>query len=243
MVSNAESMLRPVLIITCEHGGNKIPAAYRHLFANADFALNSHRGYDIGALDIARQLADEHDCELFFSQTSRLLIDLNRSLDHRAVYSEWTRKLDPQVQLEIVARYYQPYRTNVIAAIQSEIVDRPVLHISVHSFTPVLEEKVRKTDLGLLFDPRRSWESKICREWQRELQVALPAFAIHRNLPYRGTSDGFTTFLRTKFPEDRYAGIEIEINQKFFEVGNRPDSQIPHVLKALSACVGTVKCE
>ena len=35
------------------------------------------------------------------------------------------------------------------------------------------------------------------------------------NFPYLGTDDGFTTYLRTKFADADYAGIELEVNQIF----------------------------
>ncbi len=37
---------------------------------------------------------------------------------------------------------------------------------------------------------------------------------IRRNYPYRGNADGFTTYLRKKYPASKYIGVEIEINQK-----------------------------
>ena len=45
------------LLITCEHGGNRVPHAYRNLFASASRLLQSHRGYDAGALALAREIA------------------------------------------------------------------------------------------------------------------------------------------------------------------------------------------
>jgi len=44
-------------LITCEHGGNRIPARYRPLFACHGALLASHRGYDPGALALARDFA------------------------------------------------------------------------------------------------------------------------------------------------------------------------------------------
>ena len=35
-------------IVTCEHGGNRIPAPYRPLFRGQKALLDSHRGYDPG---------------------------------------------------------------------------------------------------------------------------------------------------------------------------------------------------
>jgi len=37
---------------------------------------------------------------------------------------------------------------------------------------------------------------------------------VRRNYPYAGKNDGFTTYLRRRFPSDAYLGIELEINQK-----------------------------
>jgi hypothetical protein len=38
---------------------------------------------------------------------------------------------------------------------------------------------------------------------------------VRRNYPYQGKADGFTTFLRRQFASDQYAGIEIEVNQRW----------------------------
>ena len=43
-------MTRDALIITCEHGGNEVPAAYAPLFAGHEALLPTHRGWDAGAL-------------------------------------------------------------------------------------------------------------------------------------------------------------------------------------------------
>ena len=44
---------RPALLLTCEHGGNRIPPRYRTLFQGHRRLLESHRGYDRGALAVA----------------------------------------------------------------------------------------------------------------------------------------------------------------------------------------------
>lgn len=38
------------LVITCEHGGNRIPVPYDDPFRTRQAALDSHRGFDPGAL-------------------------------------------------------------------------------------------------------------------------------------------------------------------------------------------------
>ena len=38
------------LLLSCEHGGNRVPPEYGELFADAEAVLQTHRGYDIGIL-------------------------------------------------------------------------------------------------------------------------------------------------------------------------------------------------
>ena len=71
---------------------------------------------------------------------------------------------------------------------------------------------MRRTDIGLLYDPARSAE----RHLAKQLQAALSAgtgLRVHRNQPYRGVADGHTTGLRRHFDEHVYAGLELEISQ------------------------------
>jgi predicted N-formylglutamate amidohydrolase len=42
------------LVITCEHGGNRIPIRYTDLFKANPVLLNTHRGFDPGALSMAK---------------------------------------------------------------------------------------------------------------------------------------------------------------------------------------------
>ena len=37
---------------------------------------------------------------------------------------------------------------------------------------------------------------------------------MRRNYPYKGYADGLTTYLRTRYPDPRYRGVELEVNQK-----------------------------
>jgi predicted N-formylglutamate amidohydrolase len=83
----------------------------------------------------------------------------------------------------------------------------------VHSFTPVLDGVVRRTDVGVLYDPRRPGERDLALELRRRLRAAHD-WRVRLNDPYRGNADGLTTTLRRRFPENRYWGIELEVNQR-----------------------------
>jgi predicted N-formylglutamate amidohydrolase len=150
------------VLITCEHGGNRIPPRYRPLFAGFEALLHSHRGYDPGALVVARKLSRVLDAPLFVSTTSRLLIDLNRSIGHPKLYSEATRGAPANVRREILDTHYLPYRDEVEAHVAATIArNSRVIHLSSHSFTPVLDGTVRNADIGQLYDPARAGEAEL----------------------------------------------------------------------------------
>lgn len=204
-------------IISCEHGGNQIPDDYRPLFRGYESLLGSHRGLDSGALQLANALAERLGATLFTATISRLLVDLNRSIHHPHLFSEVTRTLSSNARQEILARYYYPYRNTVETAITEAIQHRNrVIHISAHSFTPIFNGKLRRADIGLLYDPSKPLERTLCHDWQKALKKTAPSLRIRRNYPYSGNADGFTTYLRRRFPVNHYAGIELEVNQKYF---------------------------
>ena len=208
--------LSPIqLLITCEHGGNRVPDRYWPLFRKHRALLESHRGYDPGALAVARDFAAAFGAELVYSTTSRLVVELNRSPHHRMLFSEITRGLPPGERQRLLDRYYFPYREWVEAQVRAAVEkDHRILHVSSHSFTPRLHGEVRRADIGLLYDPRRTAEAAFCARWQALLRAADSRLVVRRNYPYRGYADGLTTALRRRYADPAYAGVEIEVNQK-----------------------------
>jgi predicted N-formylglutamate amidohydrolase len=206
----------PYVLITCEHGGNRIPAKYLPLFKPHRQLLESHRGFDPGALTLARDFAAACGAALVYSTTSRLLVELNRSPGHPQLFSKATARLSPAERERLLARYYRPYRESVEALVREACErGRRVMHVSCHSFTPVLDGETRRADVGLLYDPKRATETAFCLDWQRELMETAPELVVRRNYPYRGYGDGLTTYLRKRFADPLYCGTELEVNQKY----------------------------
>ena len=209
-------------LITCEHGGNRIPALCRSLFRGQRKLLESHRGYDPGALVMARTLAGAFAARLISSTVSRLVIDLNRSIGHPQLWSAATRGAPRELRTTIIERYYGPYREEVARRIRrSTARGRRVVHVSSHSFTPVLNGELRHADVGLLYDPRRPEEAALCARWKAALGAIAPALRVRRNYPYAGKGDGLTSALRLAFASRDYVGIELEINQQIALAGGR----------------------
>lgn len=201
-------------IVSCEHASNAIPAPHAEAFAGARRLLDSHEGYDAGALQMGRDLARALGAPLVAGTASRLLIDLNRSPDNVGLYSPISRALDEETRRRIREAYYRPYRDRIRATVERWLLTGArVIHVSSHSFTPELHGVVREADIGLLYDPEREGEATLCHAWQEGLAATAPSLRVRSNYPYTGTSDGLTTALRGLYAGDRYLGIEIEVNQ------------------------------
>jgi predicted N-formylglutamate amidohydrolase len=192
-----------------------VPPYFSHLFQGQEKVLNSHQAYDHGAARLARSLAKQLHATVHLGGISRLLIDLNRSPTNRkSLFSAYSRQLDNNDRLLLFKKYYLPYRKKVEREIDKVVGrGRPVLHISVHSFTNVKNGRIRKADIGLLYDSSKEHERELSRLLADFLKQKVTHFRIRRNYPYLGKSDGFISYLRMKHSSRIYAGIEIEINE------------------------------
>jgi len=202
-------------IVSCEHASNRVPTHFAHLFQGQGKVLVSHQAYDYGAAKVARSLARRIHAPVYLGAISRLLIDLNRSPSNRkSLFTQYSRMLERNVRELLFQKYYQSYREKVENTVD-EIIGKgkPVLHVSVHSFSSVLRGKRRNADIGLLYDPARKGEKDVCGFIAKLLKKEMVTLRVRRNYPYRGKTDAFTSYLRRKYAEKFYAGIEIEINQ------------------------------
>ena len=209
------------LLVTCEHGGNHVPPRYRRLFRDLQGLLKTHRGYDPGALVMAREMSESFEAPLVACTVTRLLVDLNRSPGHPRLHVDAVRKSSREERKQILADHYLPYRAQADRLVSKAIAHgRRVIHVSSHSFTPELQGKVRTADVGLLYDPGRKGEARVCERWKTALERAVPGLRVRRNYPYSGKEDGFMPYLPRRYSPSAYLGNEIEINQAIV-VGTR----------------------
>lgn len=228
-------MDRLLVFISCEHGGNQVPRAWAHLFEGRQELLAGHRGWDPGALALARRLSRDLGAALFSCTVTRLLVDCNRSPGNPRAFSEITRGLDAKAKAGLMARYHRPHWKRAEEAVR-QALDRGgrALLLSCHSFTPVMDGKERNADLGLLYDPARPAEKEFCEGFRAGLLSLRPGLRVRRNYPYRGVSDGLATHLRKLFGP-AFLGIEIEMNQAFF---TGKTARKPEILDLLSQGLG-----
>ena len=236
------SVTTDTFLVTCEHGGNRIPAPYGPLFRGQRALLASHRGYDPGALAMARALANSFGAPLVASTVSRLLVDLNRSVGHPRLFSAATRRR---------------------AGVGSREDRRPALCSVPHAGgAPRL--RVRFPASGASSTCRRtasprSWtgtcgartsgcsttragdgEVELCARWKEALEASAPTLRVRRNYPYAGKCDGLTSHLRRSFAAAAYVGIELEVNQRIVFAGGRPWTALRCALveSLRTACAG-----
>jgi len=202
------------LLLTCEHGGNRIPRPYAHLFRDSSKMLASHRGWDRGALQLARLLSRQLRRPLLAVTWSRLFVEANRAPTNHRIWSDFTKGLPREERQQILERWWRPHRQQVERTVAHAIArGQRVVHVAVHSFTPERDGEVRNADVGLLYDSRRKQEAAFSREWAAALRGIDPALRVRFNYPYAGSADGLTTWMRRHHSQSHYIGVELEINQ------------------------------
>lgn len=215
----------PAVLVTCEHASAQVPARFGSAFRTtaAKRALGTHRGSDLHAAAVARALAKAlaksgvPSSGPIEGRVTRLLVDLNRSPTHATLFSEFSKRLTGEQRSALLREYYAPHHAEVRAQLALLLNGASrVVHIGVHSFTPVLRGEVRNADIGLLYDPRRQNERTFAHACRAALLEVAPAQRVRLNYPYRGIADGLTTMLRREIG-GRYIGIEIELNQGTLE--------------------------
>ncbi len=207
------------VLVTCEHATNALPEEFE---LSAEL-LDLHIAWDPGALAIAGRIATRFGAALWQGEYSRLVVDLNRTVDNRMLIRQvsdghpipFNYGLSDAGRADRIARFYNPYRNGVIAAADDLIARHGrCVHVCVHTFTPALAGSVRGNDIGLLHDPGWGIERPVCAELRQHLDASTD-YVTWFNRPYSGTADGILPAMRKRYSPDQFVGIELEINQKY----------------------------
>jgi len=186
------------LVLLCDHARRDLPQEYGDLGLPPE-EFERHIAYDIGAEQVTRKLAAMIGAPAVMANFSRLLIDPNRGEDDptliRQLYDgsvipgnypmsgeERERRLDT---------FYRPYHDAVgamIASVHRETGTAPFI-LSVHSFTPVMQGRVRPWHAGVLWDMdhRAAWPLI-------EMLAEDIGLVVGDNEPYDGALRGDTMY-------------------------------------------------
>ncbi|APX23390.1 MAG: N-formylglutamate amidohydrolase [Rhodobacteraceae bacterium] len=178
-------------LVTCDHASNSVPPDLGGTLGLPADDMARHIAYDVGALGVARGLAEALDSPLAWADFSRLVIDPNRGEDDPTLLMRLydgsvipgNRAADATEKQRRLDAYYRPYHEAVagLAAARDDTVI-----IAVHSFTRQLRGR-----------PSRPWHVGILHAWDRRLADPLiaaledePDLTVGRNQPYPGHLPG-----------------------------------------------------
>ena len=148
------------LVVSCEHASHRIPKPLKTSAEDRGW-LKTHWGYDIGAAEVTRQLVRRKSCVALLARFSRLICDANRHPDHEDLIRVTTEGYPLSFNQGLTAAekerrlnlYHRPFH-DLLDECLAERVARggDVVLLSIHSFTPVFEGKLRPMEMGVLFD-------------------------------------------------------------------------------------------
>ena len=215
-VFNREARSR--LVITCDHASHRIPRALDNLGLDTA-TLRAHIGWDIGAAKVARRVATMLDAVLIEANYSRLVIDINRPLQHPdsiATVSEQIRvpgneNVDAAQAARRANACFRPYHktldelvNNVSARGQSPLL------VAVHSFTPVFNGHSRPWHIGVLWNTREQLAVELIEALEKR------GLCVGNNQPYDAREAvGYTTTVHGG--DDGLDNVLIEVRQDLVE--------------------------
>ena len=178
------------ILLVCDHASNTMPKILDKLGLD-DAALGQHIAYDIGSKKLINHLSEHLDAPAVLAGYSRLVVDLNRSLEDASVMPEVSdntvikgnQNMSDEHRNARIHSFYAPYRKAVDMMLgrfkQRQIVPA---FISIHSFTPEISGFSRPWHAGVLWDK----DPRIAVPLMRNLCAHPDGFHIGDNEPYSG---------------------------------------------------------
>lgn len=151
---------RGPLLITCEHASAALPEWLSHGPGDAEW-LQSHWGFDLGALELTRALSSILSSPAVVATFSRLVCDANRSPGDATWIREsveghalgFNRGLDGEERARRARELYAPYHACIDRMVSERLARRrPTFLFSVHTYTPDYLGDRREMEAGVLFD-------------------------------------------------------------------------------------------
>jgi predicted N-formylglutamate amidohydrolase len=178
------------VLLVGDHVSNLIPQSLQQLGLE-DWVLHEHVAYDIGSRKLLTHLVDHLDAPAVMAGYSRLVVDLNRSLEDPTVIPEVSdnipipgnQNLSREDRARRVHSFYTPYRAAIDHALHG-FRERGIVpaFISIHSFTPQMAGFERPWHIGLLWDK----DPRIPVPLLQRLRAQPAGINVGDNEPYSG---------------------------------------------------------
>ena len=175
-ILNADGSAKVLLV--GDHVSNRIPRVLEALGVD-DAVLGHHVASDIGTHRLITHLSRHLDAPAVLAGYSRLVVDLNRSLEDPTLIPEVSDDilipgnlgLTREQRAQRIHCFYRPYRVTIDAMLH-RIRTRGIVpaFISIHSFTPQLADRqLRPWQIGLM--------------WDKDPRISMPLLARLREHP------------------------------------------------------------
>jgi predicted N-formylglutamate amidohydrolase len=174
-------------VIVCDHASNAVPPAVGDLGVGLE-NMQRHIAWDIGALPIARRLAELFDAPAIICGTSRLVIDCNRKLHDSTLIpltSDGTiipgnQGLSATQRANRIDAYFKSYHDACRQIVKSKLAkgERP-LFLSVHSMTDRMNGGYRPWEISLSSDENRGATDPVLAALKH-----IPGLVVGDNEPY-----------------------------------------------------------
>jgi predicted N-formylglutamate amidohydrolase len=181
---------RARVLLVGDHVSNRIPKSLNGLGLDEE-SLQQHIAYDIGTHKLINHLSQHLDAPAVLAGYSRLVVDLNRSLEDESVMPEVSdntiipgnQNMSAEHRSERIHCFYTPYR-KAIDGMLHRFRDNGIVpaFIAIHSFTPEMAGFARPWHVGILWDK----DPRIPLPLMQNLRVNPEGFNIGDNEPYSG---------------------------------------------------------
>ncbi|MDH3759776.1 MAG: N-formylglutamate amidohydrolase [Gammaproteobacteria bacterium] len=187
-IINPEGKARVLLV--GDHASNVMPKALGNLGLDQD-ALEQHIAYDIGTRKLVNHLSQHLDAPAVLAGYSRLVIDLNRSLEDDSLMPEVSdetpipgnQNMPAEHRNLRIHSFYTPYRKAIDGMLRGfREQDIVPAFIAIHSFTPQMAGFERPWHVGVLWDK----DPRIPLPLMENLRAHPERFNIGDNEPYSG---------------------------------------------------------
>jgi predicted N-formylglutamate amidohydrolase len=178
------------VLLTGDHVSSAIPRALHNLGLD-DWVLHRHVAYDIGTRKLITHLSQHLDASAVLAGYSRLIVDLNRSLDDPTAFPPGSdgilipgnAGLSEADRALRIQSFYRPYR-DAIETMLDRYRDQGIVPalISIHSFTPELAGVPRPWHVGILWDV----DPRIPVPLMERLRAHPDGLQVGDNQPYSG---------------------------------------------------------
>jgi predicted N-formylglutamate amidohydrolase len=178
------------VLLVGDHASNAMPKVLGNLGLDEN-ALEQHIAHDIGTRKLVHHLSQHLDAPAVLAGYSRLVIDLNRSLEDESLMPEISdntfipgnQNMSAEHRNQRIHSFYTPYRKAIDGMLHGFRENGIVpAFIAIHSFTPQMAGFARPWHVGILWDK----DPRIPLPLMNNLRAHPEGFNIGDNEPYSG---------------------------------------------------------